>query len=150
MEFHGRELRKGRRSEPGRRYLITAVTASRHPLFADLYAARLLVAELRRADRWELAHSLAWVVMPDHLHWLCELRGIGVGVVLNAVKSRSAVAVNRYLGRRGRVWQRGYHDHAMRAEEDLRTAARYIIWNPIRAGLVASVGDYPHWDAVWL
>ncbi|MFV3292807.1 transposase, partial [Pseudomonas sp. NY11955] len=28
--------------------------------------------------------------------------------------------------------------------------ARYIIANPIRAGLVSRVGDYSHWDAVWL
>ncbi|MFV3290267.1 transposase, partial [Pseudomonas sp. NY11955] len=28
--------------------------------------------------------------------------------------------------------------------------ARYIVANPIRAGLVSRVGDYPHWDAVWL
>ncbi len=29
------------------------------------------------------------------------------------------------------------------------TAARYIIANPVRAGLVYSVRDYPYWDAVW-
>ncbi len=28
--------------------------------------------------------------------------------------------------------------------------ARYIIANPLHAGLVKQVGDYPFWDAVWL
>lgn len=28
--------------------------------------------------------------------------------------------------------------------------ARYIITNPVRAGLVRRVGDYPLWDVVWL
>jgi len=28
--------------------------------------------------------------------------------------------------------------------------ARYIVANPLRAGLVESVRDYPHWDAIWL
>ncbi|MBB5859537.1 hypothetical protein GGR69_001194 [Xanthomonas arboricola] len=28
--------------------------------------------------------------------------------------------------------------------------ARYLIANPLRAGLVARVGDYPFWDAIWL
>jgi len=28
--------------------------------------------------------------------------------------------------------------------------ARYIVMNPKRAGLVERVGDYPHWDAIWL
>jgi len=28
--------------------------------------------------------------------------------------------------------------------------ARYIVANPIRAGLVDNIGQYPYWDAVWL
>jgi hypothetical protein len=32
----------------------------------------------------------------------------------------------------------------------LRDIARYIIANPLRAGLAESIGDYPHWDAIWL
>jgi hypothetical protein len=48
------------------------------------------------------------------------------------------------------VWQRGYHDHAVRREEDIKSLARYVIANPVRAGLTHSVGSYPHWDAAWL
>ncbi len=43
-----------------------------------------------------------------------------------------------------------FHDRAMRKEEDLKAAARYIVANPLRAGLVERCGDYPLWDAVWL
>lgn len=57
---------------------------------------------------------------------------------------RSARAIGRQL------WQANYHDHAMRNEEDLPSLARYIVANPLRAGLVARIGDYPLWDAVWL
>ncbi|MFM2004374.1 MAG: hypothetical protein RLZZ09_29 [Pseudomonadota bacterium] len=28
--------------------------------------------------------------------------------------------------------------------------ARYNVVNPLRAGLVDRIGDYPHWDAAWL
>jgi putative transposase len=49
-----------------------------------------------------------------------------------------------------RLWQKGYHDRAIRREEDLLAVARYIVANPLRAGLVKRVGDYPLWDAVWL
>jgi putative transposase len=48
------------------------------------------------------------------------------------------------------VWQRGFHDHALRKEEDIVSVARYIVANPVRDGLVRRIGDYPHWDAVWL
>lgn len=49
-----------------------------------------------------------------------------------------------------RVWQRGFHDRALRQEEDLIATARYVVANPLRAGLVDRIGDYPWWDAVWL
>ncbi len=46
--------------------------------------------------------------------------------------------------------KKGYFDRAPRYEEDVKAAARYIIANPLRAGLVARAGDYPLWDAIWL
>jgi len=38
----------------------------------------------------------------------------------------------------------------LRAEEDIRSVAEYIIANPIRAGLVDDIGMYAFWDAWWL
>lgn len=54
------------------------------------------------------------------------------------------------LSRQGRLWQPGFHDHAVRREESLEAIARYIVANPLRAGLVKKVGDYPLWDAIWV
>lgn len=139
-------LRKGRFSEPGRAYLITTVTQDRAKLFADWRVGRVVVSELVAAP----VETLAWVLMPDHLHWLLILGDQDLGYVMRGMKSRSAVAVNRMLGREGAVWQKGYHDHGVRREEDLRAMARYVVANPVRAGLVEHVGDYPLWDAVWL
>jgi hypothetical protein len=48
------------------------------------------------------------------------------------------------------VWQTSFHDHALRREEDVLSVARFVVANPLRAGLVKSLRDYPHWDAVWL
>ena len=48
------------------------------------------------------------------------------------------------------MWQEGFHDRALRQEADLRKAARYVVANPLRAGLVTDLGDYPLWDAVWV
>jgi hypothetical protein len=48
------------------------------------------------------------------------------------------------------VWQTGYHDHALRREEDIVQVSRYVVANPLRAGLVELLGDYPLWDAAFL
>ncbi len=48
------------------------------------------------------------------------------------------------------LWAPGFHDHSLRHEESLVDCARYIVLNPVRAGLVRRCGDYPFWDAIWL
>ena len=143
-------LRIGRYSELGHVYLLTTVIQGREPVFADWRLGRLVVAALRQAEEEGLAESLAWVVMPDHLHWLLALRAGSLTTLLRHTKSRSALAMNTRLGRSGRLWQKGFHDRAIRREEDLRAVARYVVSNPLRAGLVSRVGDYPLWDAMWV
>ncbi len=69
---------------------------------------------------------------------------------MGRTKSRTTVALNRKLRREGPLWQPGFHDRAIRKEEDLQAVARYIVANPVRAGLAGKVGDYPLWDATWL
>ncbi len=150
LTHHGHALRSGRVSEANRVYLLTTVTYQRHPTFQDWRLARLLIAEMRRLHDQQLVHSLAWVVMPDHLHWLVQLQAMPLSKLVLRLKSRSAIAINKARATSGRVWQKGFHDHALRKEEGLTATARYIVANPLRAGLVQRVGDYPHWDAIWL
>ena len=89
--------------------------------------------------------------MPDHVHWLFQLGEAGtLSSVVKGFKARSAQRVNGYLDRQGALWQKGFYDHAVRKEEDIRGIARYIVANPLRAGLVENIGDYPLWDAIWL
>ncbi|WP_017941266.1 MULTISPECIES: transposase [unclassified Thioalkalivibrio] len=147
MDGHprGHALRKGRYSCPGQIYLVTTVTVEREPVFGDLWAARSVVRALMSEAQQQTAKTLAYVIMPDHLHWLLELgEPDSLSRVMRRVKAVSAHRVGRP------IWQKGFHDRALRREEDLAGAARYIVANPLRAGLVRHVGDYPHWDAVWL
>jgi REP element-mobilizing transposase RayT len=137
-------LRRGRVSLEGTAYHITTVTRQRVPYFADLDNGRRVVRELRRLQIEGRAETLCYVLMPDHLHWLMLLRQGTLGDAVRLLKGRSA----RTLGET--VWQANYHDHALRGDEDLRATARYIVANPLRAGLVESVADYALWDAVWL
>ncbi|SEE91939.1 REP-associated tyrosine transposase [Pseudomonas migulae] len=147
---HANRLRAGRYSQTGQIYLLTAVTWNRAPFFTDWRTGRLVVERFRQAHTEEWVDSLAWVVMPDHFHWLVELKNNSLSALVLATKSHSARAVNARLERKGMVWQRGFHDRAIRREEDLQAVARYIVANPLRAGLVTRVHDYPLWDAKWL
>lgn len=147
---HSSALRKGRVSEIGRAYLVTAATEGRRRLFEDWQLGRLMVREMKALHDAGNVETLAWVLMPDHLHWLFVLKSSELPTLMQKFKSRSARALNSARGTTGRIWQPGYHDHALRADEDLGNIARYIIANPLRAGLVSHIGSYPLWDAIWL
>ena len=149
---HSRNLRKGRFSEPGRAYILTTVTAGRSPVFADLGNGRQIARAIAHHDEAGWCSTLAWVVMPDHLHWLLILgEHKRLDQLMRSFKSYTARVLNARLGRRNlALWQPGYHDHAVRADEDLRRLARYIVGNPLRAGLVDDIGRYSLWDAIWL
>lgn len=89
--------------------------------------------------------------MPDHWHGLVELSDdADLAAMMRVAKGGSARAVNLALARTGPVWMPGFHDRAMRFEENIVGAARYVVANPLRAGLVKRIGDYPYWDAVWV
>jgi REP element-mobilizing transposase RayT len=143
-------LRTGRFSCSGQVYLVTTNTHLRQPVFSDFYLGRKVVSELKRADQQGQVTSLAWVVMPDHLHWLFELKHGTLDGLIKQVKGASSLAINKMLVTNSPLWQRGYHDKALRAEDHLVTLARYVIANPVRAGLVKRVADYPLWDAIWV
>jgi putative transposase len=132
-----RALRHGRYSEPHRPYLITTISYRRQQFFPDLFIARLVVNEMRRVHEEGLIQSLAWVLMPDHLHWLFGLtEHEDLRRIMQLVKGRSAHYINERLNRNGKVWDKAYHDHALRKDEDIRKVARYIVSNPLRRGLV--------------
>lgn len=145
------QLRKGHRSLADRIYHVSSsIRGSRNFLY-PFECRRAVVRSFQREQAASHAETLAFVVMPDRFHWLFSLndrRSLSVSV--NTVKSFSAREINRVLGRRGKVWQRGFVGRAIRREEHLEHVARYIVANPLRAGMVDAVGDYPFWDAKWL
>ncbi len=144
-------LRKGRISIPGQAYLLTTTTLFRRPVFRDFNAARAVASAHTMKWLWRDSQVLAWVLMPDHWHGLIVL---GQNDELHKLMGRFKMATSKNVHERykinGNLWGKGYHDHALRTDEALRDAGRYLVANPIRAGLVDHIGMYPYWDAVWL
>lgn len=137
-------LRKGRFSQTGTVYHITTVTKNRTPYFSSLEYGRKVVMQLAKLQAEGRAETLCYVLMPDHLHWLMVLHDGELAKTMQLLKGRTAHAIGHA------IWQDNYHDHAVRGDEDLRSMARYVVANPLRAKLVEHIGDYPLWDAAWL
>ena len=143
-------LRRGRCSLDGQPYLVTFTTHDRAQFFADPRLAHAACISIVDARLWKRATLLAWVLMPDHWHGLLVPQGESLSRSVQRLKANSARCVNLAAGRSGAVWTPAFHDRALRRDEDIAEAARYIVANPIRAGLIRRVGDYPYWNAIWL
>ncbi|ERP91195.1 hypothetical protein Q670_13070 [Alcanivorax sp. P2S70] len=120
-------------------------TRQHHAFFHDHGIAKRACSVMHEMDSMGASHTWCFVIMPDHCHWMLTLKG-------NASLSQT---VRMFKGKSSRLaglslWQRGFHERALRRDEDLLPTARYVIANPLRIGLVSRLGDYPYWDAVWL
>ena len=88
--------------------------------------------------------------MPDHIHALILLgEGCTLDRIVARIKALTAKACNRELMRHGPLWSRAFHDSALRRDETIAAAARYLIANPIRAGLASNVDEYPYVWCAW-
>ncbi len=129
-------------SKPGI-YFITSCTKQREPFFNNATLQTILV------EQWHVLHqrfpSIAldqFVIMPDHIHGLIILNEHPmykptVSQILNAYKSITSVLWLRYIKEnnlqiRGALWQRSFHDHIVRDEQDLQNHREYIINNPFK------------------
>ena len=81
--------------------------------------------------------------MPDHLHLLIE------GTSDNSDGRRFIKLFKQYSGylysqeRNDTLWQRYGFEHVLRDDEVTVEVVRYILRNPVRAGLAKAVEEYP-------
>ena len=126
------------------RYFLTYCTIERRTTFRDGEAVTLVLTQFRRTtSAWSFA-ILAYCFMPDHVHMLVE--GTTARADLKRVSKRlkQGSAQAWAFRRRSRLWQEGYYDRVLRSEDDAKAVARYIIENPVRAGLATHPSQYPY------
>ncbi len=83
--------------------------------------------------RYEL---FAWCIMPNHVHVVFKpIIPHDLASILHSWKSFTSKEVNRALGRTGALWMPEYYDHLIRDEAEFRRICRYVLENPLKAGL---------------
>ena len=93
---------------------------------------------------------LTYCVMPDHLHALVEAKSerSDFEALMKRFKQMTGFAYKKATG--NALWQPGYHERILRDDEASEAVARYILENPIRAGLSKELGEYPYaWSDVY-
>ncbi len=133
-------LRLHRWSATGITYFLTFCTRHRK---TSLVIPQLLAAfageraAMERDQAWTIR---AWVIMPDHVHFLCEL---GSRLSLGRCVARFKGKLTPHLRAENLSWQPGYFEHRLRDSEEIRPTLYYLLMNPVRAQLVRQGESWP-------
>lgn len=108
------------------------------------FVASSLAHLLRLGESLNVA-ILAYVFMPDHVHVLFDGTHEGADIREHVRRWKLRVGFEwRHAVAAGHpLWQRGYYDYVLRAEDELGSVVRYMVMNPVRAGLVVHPSEYP-------
>lgn len=133
-----------------RRYFLTICCSWRHLAFTDDEPVTLAYSALTETCTKHGFQLLAYCFMPDHFHALLEGQ-FECSDFAEFVRQFKQISAFRYRRlRRKELWQPGYYEHVLRGDESTFAVARYILENPIRAGITRELGEYPHaGSAVW-
>jgi putative transposase len=125
-------------------YFVTFCAFERQALLVSPPAFELISKQLLRSAGVHGFAVLAYCCMPDHMHLLVEgLReGADLRPFISEFKQKTAFTYKRLSG--ASLWQDGFHDHVLRSDECARSVARYLLANPVRAGLVRHSLEWPY------
>ena len=93
---------------------------------------------------------ICYCIMPNHVHLVIDLINNKrlLGDILGSIKKYSARGSNKALGKKGKFWQSESFDRLVRDEVELYYVIRYVLMNPVNAGLAKNwkewKGTYCH------
>ena len=146
-------------------YFFTVVTYDRQPILCTDDSRRMLREAIEETRRDHPFETVAWVLLPDHLHCIWKLPD-GDGDFSTRWRLIKARFTRLYVAgdpRRVRaqhapnviptdshqrrlehyVWQRRFWEHRIRDEGDLSRHIDYVHYNPVKHGLVEEAVDWP-------
>ena len=127
----------------GAAFAVTIATYHRRHFIMRRDVADLCVESLRESAKRYEARVFAYCFMPDHCHILGSVPDRSLIDLVRHFKQLSSFQSKTLLGGFP-LWQSRFFDRALRAEDEQARVGLYILWNPVRAGLVETITDYPY------
>jgi putative transposase len=131
-------------------FLVSAATFEHQCDFGNEEDRGWLFEELMNELKGAGSECAAWVILPNHYHFLVQCSELGViSQPLRRVHARTAVMLNRRAGTVGRRrWYR-FSDRQIRGERHFFTTLNYIHYNPTKHGWVPKPMEWAcsslHW-----
>lgn len=146
-------------------HFVTLVVNSRIPIFQIEHLAYTSIDTLNFYYHRKDYDLLGYVVMPDHIHFLCATQR-PISEIVRDIKKYIAKEAVAYLtqnrpellgnfkmaspGKRGHVyqiWQKDFYDFNITSDSKFLEKLKYMYQNPLRKELCQNVLDYKFSDA---
>ena len=87
---------------------------------------------------------LITVVLNDHIHIILRPNeNIRLSRIMQGIKGASAREINKIRNCTGALWQSESFDRIIRNDEELLEKANYILYNPVKLGIIKDPWKYP-------
>ncbi len=122
----------------------------------DARVAQIVADKIHELDK-KRYHLICYCIMSNHVHLLIgqteshrlaasnrpdQTKNYLLTDTLRLLKGSTARLCNLHLGRSGKFWHNESYDHYVRDEEEFARSIEYILYNPVKAGLVENWQDW--------
>lgn len=89
---------------------------------------------------------ICYSIMPNHFHLVFKLlkNNKGISKIMQSIKRISALGCNKILNSAGKFWQDESFDRFVRDEKELYSVVKYVLLNPVKAGLVENWHEWKY------
>ena len=135
--------RKPRLHVPGGLYHVILRGNNRQAIFFDNDDRRRWESLIEVGlDRYlHRIHAYCW--MTNHVHMAIQCHERPLSGFVRFIASQYSRATNKKMSRTGHLFERRHRAILVQADSYLKELVRYIHLNPLRAGLVDAIEDYP-------
>ena len=114
---------------------------------ADQRVANLVAEALHYRDSKDFRLD-CFSIMPNHVHTVFKPLGEeapskSLSSIMHSLKRNTAKQANRVLERSGAFWEHESFDHYIRDETERKRIVKYVLENPVKAGLVRHWTEWP-------
>jgi putative transposase len=134
--------RRPRNEQPGFHHVVTRGNNKRAIYLEDADRTTFCrtLERVRRRYEWDV---LAYVLMRNHYHLLLRIGDLGLSDGMHDLNHCYAITFNARHDRINHLFGKRFWSRELTTAALLQTAARYVVQNPRRAGLVADLTAYP-------
>lgn len=108
---------------------------------------RAFVSLLGAAKQRIPTRVFAFCLMPNHFHMVAQSVAGGMSAFIHWLLTTHVRRYHVHYGTTGHVWQGRFKSFEISQDEHFLTVVRYVVSNPVRAGLVSHPSDW-RWSSL--